>query len=427
MFQYNHSTISNETTLFPQMDFNLYKMPQPKIQTYEGCSPITASKNLQFEFNITTEGAAAKQWQLLDSTVSKSHKNLRGEIIIDRGSFFQPSDIDVRVIVGSNNKMGLDNVLFNRSDSTFNINYNSTDKNDLCTEIRILVYLRPWPRRILDLFDIRTNNLDILFQPCLNWEINNLIAHTSHGEFTMDSHQPFTDPLIAHNVSVSSIDGEIFGWFIPDENLELRNINGQTGIFICPRLGAGRPFDPKLILISSFSGDIFTRTVSEVWPPKAYTHQTKIETVSGRIEAEVPHGQYTNFSTISGNISTYIRPYGAASPDAMSEIYTTSQSGSIDVYFADPPNESLTGRYNPLLNTISKHDVGEGKLKLIYPYGWYGEMEAKIEHGGLEFDGSSMEDIKWGKGYVKARRGRKGESRMEARVGTGDLDIRLGL
>lgn len=307
IFRYKPSTISNETTLFPQMNLDLRKTPQPRIQTYEGCSSIIASKNRQFEFNITTEGTAAKQWQLLDFAVPKSRKNLQGEIIIDRGNLFQTSDIDVRVIVRSNNEMDLDNVLFHRSDSALDIDYNFRDRSDLCTEVQILVFLRPWPKRSLDLFNIRTSIFDIWFKPSLNWEINNLIAHTSHGESTMES-SPYTDPLIAHNVSVSSIDGLIFGWYTPDENLELRNKHGQIGIFLVPKLGTDSPFDPESISISSFSGDIHAETVFEVWPPKTYTHRTKIETVSGKVDAQVPHGWYTNLSSISENISSYMKP-----------------------------------------------------------------------------------------------------------------------
>lgn len=425
ILRFRSSTISDVTTPLARLDFPM--TPHPRARTYEGCSSITAAEDRQFEFNITAESTTTKRWQLNDSAVPESRKNLRGDITIDRGSLFQTSDIEVRVVVRSSEGSDLKNVLIHSSDFALDIDYNFQDRSDLCTEVNVLVLLRPWPRRLLDLFDVRTSVFDILFNPLLNWEVNNLIAHTSYGDFTLDTTEPWTDPLITHNVSVSSINGTIFGWFIPDEHLDIRNEHGEIGIFICPRVGINSPFEPKSISISSSSGNIHAETVFKVWPPQSYTHRTTIETVSGQVHAMVPHGSYTNFSSGSGNISCYIEPYGAARPDAVSEIYTTSQSGSFNVYLSSANENSLAGKYNPLLNTVSEHDVGEGKLRLRYPYDWYGEMEARIRHGVLEFDGSSLEDMERGEGYVKAKRGRKGESRMEASVGTGILDVLLGL
>ncbi|KAF2791581.1 hypothetical protein K505DRAFT_339448 [Melanomma pulvis-pyrius CBS 109.77] len=136
--------------------------------------------------------------------------------------------------------------------------------------------------------------------------------------------------------------------------------------------------------------------------------------------------------TSVGIFSAYIRPFGATNSDALNEIYTSSPSGFTCVDLDDPPEDS-SGKYNPLLNTVSEHTVGEGILQLKYQYSWYSEMEAIIQQGALAFDGSSLEETERGEEFVKAKRGPKGwspvegESWMEARVGTGDLDIHLGL
>ena len=97
------------------------------------------------------------------------------------------------------------------------------------------------------------------------------------------------------------------------------------------------------------------------------------------------------------------------------------------MHLYDTDLESLEGNYDPLLNTTSKHHVGNGTLELRYGYGWFGNMEAQIEHGSLKFDSSALEKVEHGDGYVKAKRGKGGESHMEAQVGTGELDIQLGL
>jgi hypothetical protein len=63
---------------------------------------------------------------------------------------------------------------------------------------------------------------------------------------------------------------------------------------------------------------------------------------------------------------------------------------------------------------------------LIYPCEWYGELEATIEHGEIQFDATQVKDFERGNGYIKATRG-NGQSRMEVHVGTGNLDILVGL
>ncbi|KAF2277204.1 uncharacterized protein EI97DRAFT_432801 [Westerdykella ornata] len=412
--------------VLPQIDFDLPKLPQEKNQ-YKSCSSVVASRSLEFGFNFTSDRAAENRWRFLDSSVPESHRSLRGQLTIDRGSFSQASDMEVHVTTRSSDENELENVHLHKSDSVLNFDYDFRAEKDVCTEVEIVVLFRPWPKRSLDWFDIRTSIFDINFEPSLGWEINNLRTHTSHGDVWMDSRFPSNDPLIAHNASISSIDGVIFGWYIPDENLELRSEDGGIGGFICPRLAEGVPFDPKSILMSTLSGRIRVGLIYEVWPAKVYTHRTKIESVSGDISAVVPHGTQTNISSISGSITTAIRPYGAASQNATSEIYTASRSGDSWVILYSPPNESLDGNYNPLLNTVSKHEVGEGTLWLDYPFAWWGEMEAKIEHGKLEFEGNLLEDIKREEGHVTATRGKKGASQMEAHVSTGALTVHLGL
>ncbi|PVI02685.1 hypothetical protein DM02DRAFT_589186 [Periconia macrospinosa] len=399
-------------------------MPQERIQN-EGCSSVVSSHR-QFDFNFTGDDAAANRWQLLDSSVPESRKSFRGHVSVDQGNPSQASDMEVRVFIASSDEEGLDNVQLHKSDSALNINYNLRNDSDVCTDVQIFVLLRPRPKRLLDWFDIRSSILDIDYGPQLGWEINNLVTHTSHGSLYMDSRKLWKDPLIAHNVSISSTDGVISGFFIPEENLELRNEEGGIRGFICPHVAEGVRFDPQNISISTVSGEINMDFLRVAWPVKVCTHRTKIESVSGDISAVIPHGVHTNISSISGTIKTAINPYGAASPNATSEIFTTSRSGDSWVMVHSPPNESLDGNYNPLLNTVSKHEVGEGELWLDYPLAWWGKMEGRIEHGKLEWSGSSLEDIKQGGGCVTAKRG-EGESKIEAHVINGALTIRLGL
>lgn len=132
-----------------------------------------------------------------------------------------------------------------------------------------------------------------------------------------------------------------------------------------------------------------------------------IETVSGNFKAQVPHDSSTNYSSVVGNYSAYIRPYGAAIPNTAGRIYTSLKSGKVDVYFLELDHNSLAGNFNPLLGTLSHHDVGEGRLRVRYSYNWNREVNGTVVHGELEFDESSLGAVETGEGYVKARRGKK--------------------
>ncbi|ORY01741.1 hypothetical protein BCR34DRAFT_546133 [Clohesyomyces aquaticus] len=429
--RYTPPKTSNVTALLADLEYDIQMMAIDRMAQHKGCSSVVASRDRQFDFNFTGDGSAANRWQLLDSSVPESRKNFQGQVTVDKGDRSQVSDMEVHVIISSSDEKDLDNVHLHKSDSVLNIDYEFRDNSEVCTQVQILVLLRPEPKRSLDWFDIQTSIFDITFKSELGWEINNLRTHTSHGDLWMDG-QNALDPLIAHNVSHSSIDGVIFGWFVPDETLALHNEEGGIGVFLHPMLAEDVPWDPKNISVSTVSGRIQVGLYYNLWPARVYTHRTTIESVSGWISARVPHGVHTNISSITNNITTAIHPYWGTDPDSLNstrwtnEIHTTS-SGDSSVLLYNPPKKSLHEHYNPLFNTLSTHEAGEGELWVTYPFEWWGSMKGKTEHGKLEFDGSLLRDVKRGEGSVAAKRGAKGESWMEAHITTGALNIQLGL
>ncbi|KAF1840632.1 uncharacterized protein K460DRAFT_398586 [Cucurbitaria berberidis CBS 394.84] len=235
------------------------------------------------------------------------------------------------------------------------VEYESTDQEDMCTDMEVLVSFRPWPKRTLNLFQLQSNFLDLWVEGSLEWEINNLLTHTSHGD-TFYSGARFQDPLITHDVFSTSLTGEIFGYYLADGNLK---------------------------------------------PMQPLNHTTDIHTTTGEIWAAVPHGSLTNISTIRGNVKAFVVPFGAANQDDSSQLHTSSDQGRTFVSLYDAPPESLEG--------------------------WYGDLEARILHGPLKFDSSALQDFEKGDGFGKAKRGREGESVMEAYIDTGELAVLLGL
>lgn len=294
--------------------------------------------------------------------------------------------------------------------------------------VEIFVSVRPNHNQTINLFEVQSNILDITFMSRLTWEVHNFITHTSYGDTILDAFRPSEERMTAHNVSVSSNYGLITGHFMaPKENLDLRNKDGEIGIYLWPDLYTMRTLDLESVSISTVSGDITMISSFNVpWPEGDYTYRLSISSDSGVIHSQAPHGSFTNYSTNSGDVKCYLRPYGTKDPNTKSEVYTSTQSGEVSVKISEA--EVGDGQHNPNQNTISEHLVENGKMTLRYGYDWSGELEADITNGVLNFDGSLFEDVEKGENYVKARRrGKSGMSHVNAHVGNGQLDVKLGL
>jgi hypothetical protein len=260
----------------------------------------------------------------------------------------------------------------------------------------------------------------------LGWEVVELIIHTSHGDSDYNSSHGI-DPLITRNVAVSSDSGYIFGEYVANGNLTLHNDRGGIGLWLIPLYG--KPFKPESISVSTHSGTIHVEAPIPDWPVhQPYTHTTNIHTVSGELWAYIPHGSFTNLSNAGNLFAARLQPYGAASPTDLSEIYTYSNEAWTYVRVDDVDPEALKDHlFNPLYHTKSQHYLGDGTLELKYPYSWSGSMKARIENGSLKFDSSALEYFESDEGFVKARKGNNGDSQLDVQVGSGELDILLGL
>lgn len=388
------------------------------------CPSATATRSRYYEYNVTKDSDASKEWLLHDLSVSSPHRDLRGQISILRGNVSQQSNVEVQIVSQSSDEEELQNITFETSGSSLDMNYIPSESGSSCTDIKVLIYLRPEAGQLLDTLDIRSESLDIWFYHKLNWEIINLYAHTTHGDLTFEANG-WEDEIIVHNIYASTGTGTLFGYYVAHGNVTLKSDSGDIGIFYVPNYGGYHR--PDSLTIESKSGSIHVQASVVYWTAFALTHTTRIYTVSGDIDSQTVHGTYTNVSTGSGGITAYILPFGLPSPETLSEIYTSSNIGNVDFWIEEPLQGSLNGTYDPMLNTVSEHSAKDARMTLRYPYSWYGNMEGRIENGELKFDSSTLVDLDRGEGYVKAKRGTRGKSRAEAWVGTGALDIRLGL
>lgn len=392
------------------------------------CSSTTVEVIHMFKQNVSVASVIGQAWQLIDHTPSKQQEFFRGSIRLSRADSEQDSDIEVRAVVRSTDQEGLDAVSVDLEASGLSLNFTGIEDHDRCTEIKVTISLRTSPKKYLDALEIRSELLDINVDERLNWEVNTFAIHTSHGNSDFEgSFHGHLEPLITHNLSISSITGAIFGRHVCDGRLVVKNEHGSTYLFLGPRY-TGR-YEPKSISVSSLSGDIDVVGVFEYWPYQPLNHTIDLHSDSGRIFGQLPHGSVTNITSKTGRIKAVILPFGTAQPEDPSEVYTSSTYGRTSVRLLDAPLDSVKGHYNPLLNTISSHKVGEGKLELRYGYSWYGSMEARVHKGSIAFDSSVLDQFERGDGFVKAKRvrGTPGKSRMDATVGVGEMDIMLGL
>ncbi|PSN75071.1 hypothetical protein BS50DRAFT_478426 [Corynespora cassiicola Philippines] len=407
---------------FSKSDFDTDKMLVHRIP-HEGCPSTTASETRHYEFNVTHERTGKNWWYFRDHFDPKWRKNLRGLITIDQGNYNQTSDIEVHVIISSNDERDLENLKSFKSsvDPAMELDYNFEDIDGLCTEVEVRILLRSWYSRSLPCWGIDTSILDIEYLAEYIWEVDTFEAHITYGYFYMEWQN---NSIVAHNISVSSQYGTMTGWWFLDQYLQLNNKEGGIGVFLFPR-HPGHPFDLKGISLINESGEIFVRYAMAYWPMRSFAHETTIKTTSGDIFAWIPHGKKTDISSTGGNIDVSMVAYSDTALGMANEIYTRSITGDIYLYLDSSQPESFGEYPNPLLNTSGRHTVSEGKLRVSYAPQWWGVMEVRIEKGTLELNGSHLENVNVGEGYVKAKRGKIGTFYTKADVGTGSIYIDL--
>ncbi|KAH7395179.1 hypothetical protein DE146DRAFT_659407 [Phaeosphaeria sp. MPI-PUGE-AT-0046c] len=391
-----------------------YNRPKPQ---YTFCDYTDGSIKIATEFNIT-DG-----FHFLDLSPPQ---DARGRIKVQRGSDAQIADVEVSVTVAyASPDLPVVSSGFDARTSTMRLSYMSTK----CVQVSVELSLRPDVSKGLRNFSMNTQMLDLWWMYSTTWTIDNLLLHSSHGQIDFEGSLQ-SEPLITHNVSVSSVTGVVSGDYVADANLHFRNEAGPIFIILVPRIYSNVPMALERIDASTDSGMLDIRILAEqmeLWPLEPYTHTTQIRSESGPIRASVPLGTLTNYTSEKGNIAATVVPVGSASGDASKDFRTESNQGNMYVHVYNTLQESMKdGRFDPLLSLRSRHQIRNGTMTVRYPYSWYGELEGVASDGSLKLDGSRLKDVQKGENWVKATRG-EGMSFMESWVHHGDLDIKVGL
>jgi hypothetical protein len=394
---------------------------------WDRCKSIVACETRSFGFNISNSDGAETHWRLFDSSNSTVRGRLSGTISIEEGSSSQTSDVEVMFGVRSSSATDHQNFVFNHSESSLSMDYLPPDNDGgACTEISLKILLRrESPRRLLDVLEIRSEMLTVWVWE-LGWQIDHLITHTSRGMslYSAGKEAPEVRP---RKVSASSITGMVTGAYVCDGTIEVTTESGGVGLLLVPRYTTGKKIQPESILVSTKSGEVELNTLWDYWTEQPFTHRTDVRTVSGRISVDIPHGSSTSLSSASGDINAHLRPFAAENPDSTTTIYTSAESGRTVFRLDNANREPLDELYDPLLSTTSEHHVGVGEMQLRYPFSWFGTMEATVGDGSIKFKGSALDEVEEGDDFVKAIRGRRAGSQMEAHVGKGTMDVTLGI
>jgi hypothetical protein len=351
-------------------------------------------------------------------------KGVRGSIIVPRGDPQQKSDIEVQLISRFNDTSNLVKTWFEFPASGVNIAYNSS-KNSSSTEVEIIVVLRPFLKHTSNVFELRTEILDIIVQEPIGWKVKNLMTHSSHSN---TDYYWSSDQLVTHNVTASSVSDEIYGYYPADAHMNIRNEKGKIEIFLVQYYNRQSLGELKSIVVENVNGDIHVEMMLELFYPETRHHDTQICSESGKIWATVPHDRLTNISSSSRDVMVIIIPLGADSLEDRNELHTNSASGKEHMQLWGAIVDRDEGpQCNLLRNTRSCHYVGDGSLEIAYPSSWSGNLEARVERGTLYFTSTALERIEKGVNWVKAKPEADGDSFVDIWFGSGLLDIHLGL
>lgn len=405
---------SNVIFPLPESFFEL-QASKPALES-SGCPSTLASKNHTFHLNPDARG-----FELFENAGSEARNKLRGSVSIAPGWIDQGSRIVIHVTVRSTNRMDLDRVALSTSDNALSIDYDYRRTRGPCTEVHTTVYL--WPALPQDslLLNIQTGLFDISILPFVNWRFENVTLRSDHGAISLAN--TGDTRLIAQKTYIQSIDGHVYGRYTLGDALEVFTNSATVALSLHHARGTSYHAETA---VATRSGAVNVYMPFDYWPEHHnVSWETRIGSESGDVWAQVLHGSYTEIRTLgNGSIYANIMPVCADDDSDVRGLYTISETGDVSV---SVQNAHLVNcGYNPLSSLFSGHFARRaGNLQLAFADQWFGEMAA-ISGDQLSFEGSELENVVWEGGLVKARRGKKGDSRMSAGA-EGSVYLSLGL
>lgn len=205
------------------------------------------------------------------------------------------------------------------------------------------------------------------------------------------------------NYELHKMTGNINGRYKLYDRLELTTTTGTIDVEIEPDDGDR----PAILILSTATGAINLRVSRDYVNRKHKARRTiftNIKTLTGTVNADilVGHGGSASVKTNTGSQSLSIMTFGVGPKDAVSNLTTSSGTGSQQVALSslDLPNAPITNLQ------ANHHGLTTATLNIQYPAQWYGEIHAvSMPMGNVHVQGRDLVYTKNGEFEVIAHRG----------------------
>lgn len=275
------------------------------------------------------------------------------------------------------------------------------------------------PRARLDVLEVQSHNLKIIFHEGLSLDSDKLKVRTSSGaiSFPSGNSNSTRTEVKSRIITISTSSGSVSGTYPLYDILQIGSQSGSISIDIEPKDALKSDPKPAKLDLQSVSGTVNVNTpllslsdpaiLSSSVPDRDY--RTSMSSSSGGLHAKLIHGSALTMKASSGSVTATLAPYGDPNHDSHHDI--RSDSGSVEVTVLS----SLSDPGKALKNFYSTYTCTTGSLGVHYPSEWEGTVEGKVLSGSLSVRWPGIRTVKTGDKY-----GRYGWKTFKGVKGDGD-------
>jgi len=285
--------------------------------------------------------------------------------------------------------------------------------------VAVTLYLKPdvaWTSFNIDTTHLAIESSSQLFSS----EDSTLEPTINTTSFTTHSTPIHLSHWTARRTILKTSSSPITGAFTLLDLLDLTSSSGSIKASIASGEADSSNPQPAQLSISTSSGSVHVD--SDLTTVYDREYKTDVSTQSASISGTYLLGASARFTTSSGRIDPEITPYDS---QAASALHTRSSSGATRVQV----RSAYKNGGKAFKELRGEHvSAGSGGIEVRYPREWEGVIDAVTGSGSIRLEGEGVvvdEKGQFGGGHVRAHKG-EGESRIEARAGSGSVRIGVG-
>lgn len=265
-------------------------------------------------------------------------------------------------------------------------------------------------------FAIRVTALDVEFLRALP-----MLASASTSITSSSGNVRALGPSpLSRRTSIHLISGSIYGVYDLLDLLSLRTVSGAIDVGVTPQPASPTEPAPAEFVAESTSGrinvDLPANVIIGHLPARDY--RVRVRNTSGSISGRYVLGSQAAFRGGSGSISTTLLPVHAV--DCPSTVSSRTVSGAVDIHVLSP----LHARGVPMKVLSGDHRSTSGRISVLYPREWEGEIHAHSVSGHINVRGEAVKVIQETPGRVLARKG-DGAGRVACYSVSGAVDVEV--